>query len=69
MDDVLDAGHADFISLSRPLICEPDFLSKLCLGLQERSSCISAGRCYPEKPGDVRIACHCPIRKKDDGER
>jgi 2,4-dienoyl-CoA reductase-like NADH-dependent reductase (Old Yellow Enzyme family) len=67
MDAVLNAGDADFISLSRPLICEPDLPNKLRAGLQERSSCISAGRCWPAKSGEVGIACRCPIVRASVG--
>ena len=65
MEEVLDAGDADIIALCRPLICEPAFPNKLRLGLQERSACISAGRCSPAKAGDVGIACRCPIHGED----
>ena len=60
MEDVLSAGDADFISLCRPLICEPDLPNRMRLGLQERSRCISANRCWPEQAGEG-IACKCPI--------
>jgi 2,4-dienoyl-CoA reductase-like NADH-dependent reductase (Old Yellow Enzyme family) len=62
MEDVLAAGDADFISMCRPLICEPDLPNRLRLGLQEQSACISANRCWAEKPGEG-IACKCPIEK------
>ncbi len=62
MERVLTSGDADFISLSRPLICEPDLPNRLRAGSQERSSCISANRCWPEEPGEG-IACHCPIER------
>ncbi|MBC7224828.1 MAG: NADH:flavin oxidoreductase [Anaerolineae bacterium] len=58
MEDVLASGDADFISLSRPLICEPDLPRRLWEG-QERSACISGNRCWPEKPEDEGIACKC----------
>jgi 2,4-dienoyl-CoA reductase-like NADH-dependent reductase (Old Yellow Enzyme family) len=58
MEAVLDAGEADFISLCRPLISEPDFPRRLQRGLQDQSSCISANRCWPDEPGDG-IACRC----------
>jgi len=60
MEEVLTAGDADFISLCRPLICEPDLPSKLHLGFQQRSRCISANRCWAEREGEG-IACKCPM--------
>ncbi len=65
MEDVLTAGDADFISLCRPLICEPDLPDKFRMGLQERSSCISANRCWAEGEGEG-IACKCPITDAND---
>jgi len=62
MEEVLVAGEADFISLCRPLLCEPDLPNRLRTGLQERSSCISANRCWPEGM-DEGIACKCPIER------
>ncbi len=62
MEEVLTSGDADFISLSRPLICEPDLPNRLREGVQERSSCISANRCWPDGPGEG-IECKCPIER------
>lgn len=66
MEEVLAAGDADFISLCRPLICEPDLPNRLRLGLQERSACISANRCWAEKTGEG-IACKRPIKEEGSG--
>lgn len=63
MEDVLACGDADFISLCRPLICEPDFPNRMHLGLQERSQCISGNRCWPDEEG-TGIACKCPSGDK-----
>jgi 2,4-dienoyl-CoA reductase-like NADH-dependent reductase (Old Yellow Enzyme family) len=62
MEEVLTSGDADFISMSRPLICEPDLPNRLREGVQERSCCISANRCWPDGPGEG-IACKCPIER------
>jgi 2,4-dienoyl-CoA reductase-like NADH-dependent reductase (Old Yellow Enzyme family) len=60
MEDVLQSKDADMISLCRPLICEPDLPNRMRLGLQEKSSCISANRCWAEAPAQG-IACKCPL--------
>jgi 2,4-dienoyl-CoA reductase-like NADH-dependent reductase (Old Yellow Enzyme family) len=65
MEEVLAAGDADFISICRPLIREPDLPEKFGLGLQERASCISANRCWAERDGEG-IACKCPITNAND---
>ncbi len=62
MEQVIQSGEADFISLCRPLISEPDFPNRLRLGLQKKSRCISANNCWEQTPGDG-IRCKCPFEK------
>jgi 2,4-dienoyl-CoA reductase-like NADH-dependent reductase (Old Yellow Enzyme family) len=59
METVLADGHADFISLCRPLISEPDLPNQFNLGLKEKSRCLSANNCWAKGPGEG-IACKCP---------
>ena len=61
MEDVLTSDDADFISLCRPLICEPDLPKRMRLSLTERARCISGNRCWPAKPEDEGIACKRPV--------
>lgn len=59
MEQVLLAGWADYISLSRPLIREPHLPRLLQEGEVSVSSCLSANNCWPESRGEG-IACKCP---------
>ena len=52
MDDVLDQNEADFISLCRPLICEPDLPNKFRAGETEKAACNSGNRCWPLATGE-----------------
>ena len=65
MEQVLADGLADYISLCRPLITEPDLPNLLKIGLKEKSRCIAANNCWPINAGDG-IACKCPHEKVVD---
>jgi 2,4-dienoyl-CoA reductase-like NADH-dependent reductase (Old Yellow Enzyme family) len=58
MERVLHEGM-DFISLSRPLICQPDLPLQLQIGLANRSLCRACNRCWPDRPG-MGISCKGP---------
>jgi len=58
MEEVLQSGDADFISLSRPLVLEPDLPLRF-QGGQEAARCVSCGRCNPQYPGQG-VGCHHP---------
>jgi len=58
MEDVLQSGDAQMISMCRPLICEPDLPNRLSSGASEASACVSKNRCWPRK-GDIGISCKC----------
>jgi 2,4-dienoyl-CoA reductase-like NADH-dependent reductase (Old Yellow Enzyme family) len=62
MEDVLETGDADFVSLCRPLISEPDFPILLKAGLKDKSRCISSNNCWAEE-SRTGIACKCPLEK------
>jgi 2,4-dienoyl-CoA reductase-like NADH-dependent reductase (Old Yellow Enzyme family) len=62
MEQILAEGSVDFISMSRPLIREPDLPKRLEEG-QERSTCMSCNRCWPP-PGEYGVACRDPNRQQ-----
>ncbi len=64
MEQVLLGGWADFISMSRPLIREPQFPRRMMSGDQDQSKCISANHCWPESVG-AGIGCKCPPLPED----
>jgi len=57
MEEVLESGDAQFISMCRPFICELDLPNRLAAG-QPASSCVSKNRCWPRHRGDP-ISCKC----------
>ncbi len=53
MEEKIDKGIADFISMSRSLIREPDLPNKIAEG-KEKADCISCNLCFQPKSGEVR---------------
>ena len=56
MLEALEAG-ASAVSLSRPLLCEPDFPSKLRMSDDAVSRCRGCGFCYKPYPERGRLCC------------
>ncbi len=46
MQDIINQSKIELISLSRPLLCEPDLPSKMQMDKNIISKCISCNRCY-----------------------
>ena len=43
--EIIESGKADFVSMSRPFILEPDIVNKLKSGKQSEAKCISCNYC------------------------
>lgn len=56
-EDILQSGDADFLSFSRPLICEPDLILRWKEGRRAPSKCISCNLCLKEGLSGNGIAC------------
>jgi 2,4-dienoyl-CoA reductase-like NADH-dependent reductase (Old Yellow Enzyme family) len=65
MEEVLKCGDADFVSLCRPFVLEPDLVLRLQQG-QEAARCVSCGRCGPQYPGQG-VGCHHPRLGRSEG--
>jgi 2,4-dienoyl-CoA reductase-like NADH-dependent reductase (Old Yellow Enzyme family) len=46
MERFVREGRVDLISLSRPLVREPDLVQKFRLGVSAKSACISCNKCF-----------------------
>lgn len=66
MEDILASGDADFISMCRPYIHEPDIPRRLKEGIQDISTCLAANNCWPTVAGDA-VRCKCPLVEKKAG--
>jgi 2,4-dienoyl-CoA reductase-like NADH-dependent reductase (Old Yellow Enzyme family) len=58
MEEVLQDGDADLMSLSRPFIREPDLVKKLESGRDE-AACVSCNKCFAAMIADKPIRCFC----------
>ncbi len=56
-DEIVKSGVADYISLCRPLIREPDLIKKWKSGNLKKSECISDSACF--QPGIEGKGVHC----------
>ena len=63
MQRVLDETDVALLSLSRPLIREPDWPEALRRGLSDKSRCISCNRCY------ATFGHRCVFRTAGGGSR
>lgn len=58
MEEVLEQGYADFVSMSRPFLREPSLVKKFQNGETEASACISCNRCLAAVPINVPVLCY-----------
>ncbi len=57
MEQVLEEGDADLISLSRPFIREPDLVNRFEEGKTE-ASCVSCNKCFAAMIAGKPIRCY-----------
>jgi 2,4-dienoyl-CoA reductase-like NADH-dependent reductase (Old Yellow Enzyme family) len=58
MEAVLENNEADFISMSRPFIREPNLVNRIRAGKIDKVSCVSCNRCMAAMPNNIPIRCY-----------
>lgn len=58
MEDILENGHADVISMSRPFIREPFLVKKIEEGKMDKVSCVSCNRCLAAVVNGIPVYCY-----------
>lgn len=58
MEEILEKGFADFISLSRPFIREPLLVKRIKQGTINSASCKSCNRCLAAILHDIPVKCY-----------
>ncbi len=61
---ILETGAADFISMGRPLVREPDLPSKWLSGRRVAAQCSSCNRCAGEEDRGNKAKCYAKINNK-----
>jgi len=58
MEQIVDSGHADCISMSRPFIREPDLVKKFQQGNSDQAVCDSCNKCLGGSVNYLPLACY-----------
>jgi len=66
MEEVVQKGDADFISLSRPFIREPGIVNQWKRGNHHRATCVSCNKCFEALI--KREALHCVQQKLEESK-
>jgi 2,4-dienoyl-CoA reductase-like NADH-dependent reductase (Old Yellow Enzyme family) len=67
MEAVLAGGLAQMVSLSRPLIAEPDLPQKLREAAGYQAACVRCGKCGPEALGEGTACYNAAVQRKLNG--
>lgn len=62
-EKIVEQGYADYISMSRPLIREPDLVKRWASGDRSKARCLSDNQCFG--PGVAGEGVYCVTEKKE----
>ena len=58
MEEVIKNGIADYISMCRPFIKDPNVINKFKNKEIERVSCVSCNKCFAGVANNLPVACY-----------
>ncbi len=58
MKEVVENGSADFISMCRPFIREPNIVNKIKEGKADAVACVSCNKCFAAVANDMPVHCY-----------
>jgi 2,4-dienoyl-CoA reductase-like NADH-dependent reductase (Old Yellow Enzyme family) len=58
MEEILEKGDVDFISMSRPFIREPNLVKKFKEGKVDEASCVSCNKCLAAVANNMPVRCY-----------
>ena len=58
MEEIIAQGDADMVSISRPLIREPDLPNRWKSGSRKKAACISCNKCLETVVEENGLRCH-----------
>ena len=61
---ILKTGAADFVSMARPLVREPDLPNKWLAGRRTAAQCLSCNRCMGEEDRGYKAKCYARAKSK-----
>ncbi len=67
VNNLLNDGYADYVSLSRPFIREPDLVNRWKSGDTSKATCISCGKCFETGFNGLGISCKVDREVKTKG--
>jgi 2,4-dienoyl-CoA reductase-like NADH-dependent reductase (Old Yellow Enzyme family) len=58
MQEMIESGTADFISMSRPFIREPDLVKRIQAGRTAAAACVSCNKCFAAAANHIPVYCY-----------
>jgi 2,4-dienoyl-CoA reductase-like NADH-dependent reductase (Old Yellow Enzyme family) len=65
MEEILEKGYVDFISMSRPFIREPFLVKRFKEGKVDVASCVSCNKCLAAVANNMPVRCYYQKSKTD----